>query len=111
MAISSLRRATAIDLFSGCGGLTQGLKWAGFQVLGAVENDNLAVETYAMNHAEVALWPADIGKNRDRDLQTFLKLRALGWRVVRVWQHEIEADLDQAVDRIVVVVRQASENS
>lgn len=52
----------AIDLFSGCGGLTLGLKHAGFEVVGAVENDLLAVETYGANHPEVHLWHQDIRK-------------------------------------------------
>lgn len=50
----------AIDLFSGCGGLTLGLKQAGFNVVGAVDNDPLAVETYRANHPEVATWQVDI---------------------------------------------------
>ena len=52
----------AIDLFSGCGGLTLGLKHAGFDVVGAVENDMLAVKTYGVNHPEVHLWHQDIRK-------------------------------------------------
>lgn len=51
---------TAIDLFSGCGGLTLGLKRAGFRVLGAVDNDSLSVETYKKNHSEVCIWHQDI---------------------------------------------------
>lgn len=51
---------TAVDLFCGSGGLTRGLKDAGFGVLGAVEVDDLAVETYRDNHPEVFVWKADI---------------------------------------------------
>ncbi len=55
-------KPTAIDLFSGCGGLTLGLKQAGFKVVGGVEIDPLAVETYQQNHPEVFLWSQDIRK-------------------------------------------------
>lgn len=55
-------RYTAIDLFSGCGGLSHGLKDAGFQVLAAVELDDKARETYALNHGDVPLVGTDIRK-------------------------------------------------
>lgn len=54
------KKPKAIDLFCGCGGLTLGLKKAGFNVIGAVDNDNLAVETYRANHKEVEIWEEDI---------------------------------------------------
>jgi DNA (cytosine-5)-methyltransferase 1 len=55
-----IRHPVAIDLFSGCGGLTEGLEQAGFAVKGAVEIDPLAVETYQANHTAVKVWNADI---------------------------------------------------
>ena len=54
------RKPTAIDIFSGCGGTTQGLKDAGFRVLAGVEVDWLAAKTYRANHKRVKLWEKDI---------------------------------------------------
>jgi DNA (cytosine-5)-methyltransferase 1 len=51
---------TAVDLFAGAGGTTQGLKNAGFRVLAAIENDADACETYRANHGEVVLLDRDI---------------------------------------------------
>ncbi len=51
---------TAIDLFSGCGGLSLGLKKAGFKVLAAVELDELAAETYCANLKNTHVLRTDI---------------------------------------------------
>lgn len=70
-----MTRPTAIDLFSGCGGLTLGLRKAGFRVLGAVDNDPLSVETYSANHRGFHLWKADISKLTASDVKRTLGLR------------------------------------
>jgi DNA (cytosine-5)-methyltransferase 1 len=51
---------TAIDLFAGAGGATQGLIDAGFHVLAAVESDSVAASSYLANHPGVHLVKADI---------------------------------------------------
>ena len=50
----------AIDIFAGGGGLTVGLKEAGFEVKGAIEVDAYACATYRANHPEVNLLERDI---------------------------------------------------
>lgn len=47
----------AIDLFSGCGGLTQGLKDAGFSVLCGCEIRPEAREAYSLNHPDSHVYP------------------------------------------------------
>lgn len=34
-------------------------------------------------------WQAKIERNRARDKRTFAKLRRQGWRVLRVWEHDL----------------------
>ena len=51
---------TAIDLFCGAGGLTEGLKQAGFNVIGAVEIDPIVARTYRLNHPKTYLWDKPI---------------------------------------------------
>jgi DNA (cytosine-5)-methyltransferase 1 len=55
-------KPTAIDLFSGCGGLSLGLRSAGFRVIGAIELDSVAAETYRKNHRNVPVKRIDIRK-------------------------------------------------
>ena len=56
-------------------------------------------------------WRRKIERNRARDLRNFAALRRRGWRVVRVWEHQVKRDLAACVARIVDVlsasVRQA----
>lgn len=74
MAKLAKRRLTAIDLFSGCGGLTQGLKTAGFNVICAVEIDDKARATYQMNHPDVVLAGNDIREISAEDLLEYSNL-------------------------------------
>ena len=65
----------AVDLFCGCGGLTLGLKQAGFKVIGGLDNDPVAVCTDKMNHAGVRVWECDIRQLSVREVKKVLNLR------------------------------------
>ncbi len=65
------RRLNAIDLFSGCGGLSEGLRQAGFKVVAGVEVDKNAAKAYLMNHTDTVLFEDDI---RKLDTDKILKL-------------------------------------
>ena len=47
--VAGLRRPVAVDLFCGAGGLSLGLKQAGFEVVAAVDTDKYALATHRAN--------------------------------------------------------------
>lgn len=47
-------------------------------------------------------WIAKIDRNRHRDRRTSASLRRQGWRVLRLWEHELRADLADCVQRVIV---------
>jgi DNA (cytosine-5)-methyltransferase 1 len=54
------QKPKAIDLFCGCGGLSLGLKKAGYEVVAGVEIDPRASATYALNHPKTRLIQSDV---------------------------------------------------
>lgn len=52
-----------------------------------------------------AYWRAKIERNEARDKRVNRELRALGWRVVRVWEHRVKGDATACAAAIERVVR------
>ena len=77
-----VKQNIAIDLFCGCGGVTEGLKQAGFTVVAAVDNDPICCKTYKLNHPEVCLIEKGICNTSARSLQKVLDKRKLDLLVV-----------------------------
>jgi DNA (cytosine-5)-methyltransferase 1 len=66
-------RLTFMDLFSGCGGFSLGLGWAGLRCLAALDINKSAVETFRANHPpDVKSIVADLTKFRPQDLDRML---------------------------------------
>jgi len=67
-------RPTAIDLFSGAGGLSLGFEMAGFDVVGAVELDRIHAATHLQNFPDCAVINRDIRSVSGRDLRSETRL-------------------------------------
>lgn len=63
---------TAIDLFSGCGGLSQGFASAGFNIAFGLDYDSNALATFQRNHQESQAFCKDISALTKRDFKSML---------------------------------------
>lgn len=69
----------SIDLFSGAGGMSEGLKMARFQTKYAFEIDNIASMTYKLNHSQTEVFTQDI-----RTVDTGAILKSLRGKTVHL---------------------------
>ena len=49
-------------------------------------------------------WQKKIERTRERDQKNFRKLRGMHWKVIRIWQHQIEKNFAGVIDRIIVLL-------
>jgi DNA mismatch endonuclease, patch repair protein len=51
-------------------------------------------------------WVAKIQRNIERDWQNTMALMEMGWTVVRVWESQIQSDLEAVVQAILAALRE-----
>ena len=54
----------------------------------------------AWEHKLSPFWRDKLHTNRARDQRNFRKLRALGWKVVRLWQHDVLRNIAACIQRV-----------
>jgi DNA (cytosine-5)-methyltransferase 1 len=69
-----MSKPTVVSLFAGCGGSSLGYALAGCKVLGAIEWDTHAAQTYALNFPKTRLWAEDISRLCVDDVMQILGL-------------------------------------
>lgn len=68
-------RWTVLDTFAGAGGFSLGFQHAGAEILGAIEGDKWASETFAANHPEARVFTCNIEELCDRSLAQLFRSR------------------------------------
>jgi DNA mismatch endonuclease (patch repair protein) len=58
----------------------------------------------AWEHNLSPFWRDKLRTNRARDRRNFRKLRSRGWKVIRLWQHQIASNLEGSIARITGTV-------
>lgn len=66
------RQYNAVDLFAGVGGLSVGLKKAGFKVIASIEIDEYAVKGYKLNHPKTKIFDDDIRNVNTNEIKELL---------------------------------------
>ena len=102
-----------LDLFAGCGGLSQGLSDAGYQIVAAYERDKWAADTYSVSHPDVPLFQRDISEVTDEEWFAYRDKVDLvaggppcqGFSISGKRQYGIHSDLNSLVEVFVHVVR------
>lgn len=62
----------------------------------------------AWEHKLSPFWRDKLRANRQRDRRNFRKLRSLGWKVIRLWQHEVRRDLEACMACVETALRTES---
>lgn len=55
-------------------------------------------------------WELKIEQTRKRDAKNHRRLLKLGWQVLRIWEHQIDANLDKCLQRVQEALRGSSLN-
>jgi len=72
----NLRAPTAVDLFCGCGGLSAGLRMAGFRVLAGVDLEPRYMATFAHNFRNAQSLRLDLSKTSPSEFMSLLGIEA-----------------------------------
>jgi len=55
--------------------------------------------------SNTSFWKGKLARNIERDQQNEIKLTAIGWQVVIVWECEIEKNLSMVLTRLITLIK------
>lgn len=69
-----MKELTVIDLFSGCGGMSWGLRKNGFAILAGIDSWSKALQTFSLNHLDAWTFQADLSALKPQQIMDKLAL-------------------------------------
>lgn len=61
--------------------------------------------------SNVDFWKKKINKNMERDKEVADQYRKMGWRMVRIWEHDLRNRFDEAIDCLLTAIRSTGEEN
>ena len=58
-------------------------------------------ERLIMPKSNRGYWEKKIERNRQRDKEVNMTLKSMGWQIIRLWEYDIEHDLDNCMNKIL----------
>jgi len=62
---------------------------------------------FIMPQSNKRYWKEKIQRNKKRDSEVNKELRKTGWKVIRIWEHDIKSNADKSINNILKAVNQA----
>ena len=61
---------------------------------------------FIMPQSNKHYWKEKVRRNKERDKEVNEKLRKEGWKVIRIWEHDIKRNTDKCMNKILKIVTQ-----
>jgi len=59
---------------------------------------------FIMPKSNLAYWKDKLEKNKQRDKKVNLALRKNGWKILRLWEHDIKNNFDKSIGKILKII-------
>lgn len=60
---------------------------------------------FIMPQSNKRYWREKIRRNKERDKEVNAKLKKEGWKVIRIWEHDVKRNIDKCITKILKIIR------
>lgn len=66
---------------------------------------HLHPKRFIMPQSNKRYWREKIRRNKERDKEVNAKLKKEGWKVIRIWEHDVKRNIDKCITKILKIIR------